>query len=179
VSTYVVKLGGNALDASSDQEALLATLADDIGSVREQGHFVVVVHGGGPQITAVATASGAPTAFVEGLRVTDATMLEAVVMGLSLVNVELCRRLARGSVRPVGLHGASSGLVRASMVGPTWGRAGHRPTVEPTVLTVFDALGFTPVVAPLALDETGACSTATPTPWPVPSRRRWAPNSSC
>ena len=82
MSRYVVKLGGHALDSLSPASPLLAALADDVRALRAKNIDVVIVHGGGPQITELLEATGRVTAFHDGLRVTDEVTMEYVAMAL-------------------------------------------------------------------------------------------------
>mgnify|MGYP003349623217 FL=1 len=93
MSLVVIKLGGHALDVTSDAEQLLAGLASDIQELRAAGDEVVLIHGGGPQINELVTSRGLSTTFAHGLRVTTPEVLECVVMGLSLVNARVVGRL--------------------------------------------------------------------------------------
>lgn len=107
-STLVLKLGGEVVSGSD-----LPAIAADIG-VLAQRHRVVVVHGGGPQATALSRRLGIEPRVIAGRRVTDSATLDVMKMTVAgQVNVDLCATLARFGVRAVGLHGASDGLVLA------------------------------------------------------------------
>ena len=130
MSRYVVKLGGNALDSLRPSSPLLASLASDVRDLCATGGYVVVVHGGGPQITELLDASGIVTQFHDGLRVTDEQTMKYVAMALSHVNLHLVAALVHNGLACVGLSGADNGLLRAEPVGPPWGRIGLAPKVD-------------------------------------------------
>lgn len=163
--TFVLKAGGavlvdsDALDGVAAQVGLLASL----------GIRVVLVHGGGPQASALARRLGLEPRFVAGRRVTDEAMLEVVKMTYAgLVSVEVLGALRAHHVQAVGLSGVDADLVtvrrrppvavrdgdgRASSV--DFGLVGDVVAVDPCVLrTLLDAR-FVPVVASLAADTEG------------------------
>jgi acetylglutamate kinase len=110
MKTLVVKLGGEVV-ASPEMDPL----ARDLGALLREGHRVAVVHGGGPQATALQKRLGLATRMVAGKRVTDEATLEVmkyVVAGQ--VNVDLCAALLRNGVLGVGLHGGSGLVLQAT-----------------------------------------------------------------
>ncbi|CAB4875561.1 unannotated protein [freshwater metagenome] len=155
MSVLVIKVGGHALDATSDAAALLDSLASDIRDAQQSGTHVVLVHGGGPQISELLMATGVKSSFVNGLRVTDGPTLRAVVMGLSLVNATLCAALSARGLSVVGCSGASAGLVSAVAVSGELGFVGSDVTVTPQYLSELLANGRLPVVAPYGMDQHG------------------------
>ena len=155
MSVIVVKVGGHALEATSDAVSLLDALASDIRDAQESGTDVVLVHGGGPQISALLTATGVESSFVNGLRVTDEPTLRAVVMGLSLVNATLCAALSARGLSVVGCSGPSAGLISAVATQDEVGFVGSAITVEPSYLNELLANGHLPVVAPFGMDTQG------------------------
>ena len=149
--TIVVKFGGNA--ATEDATAAFAA---DVALLHTVGLRVVVVHGGGPQISALADRLGLPTTFVDGRRVTDEATLQAVQMSLlGQVNPELVGAVTAGGAPAVGLSGLDDGLLGARPADPALGLVGEVAGVDPSVLrTVLDA-GRIPVVATLARGADG------------------------
>jgi acetylglutamate kinase len=152
---YVVKLGGHALDSLSPSSAILVALADDVLALRASGIDVLIVHGGGPQITELLEATGRVTQFHEGLRVTDEETMEYVAMALSRVNVHLVAALVQAGLSCLGLSGVDNGLLRADAVGEPWGRIGAAPKVDGDVIVSLWREGLTPIVSPVALDHAG------------------------
>ncbi len=109
MKTVVVKVGGEVV-ASPEMDAIAA----DVRALVEGWHRVAIVHGGGPQATALQKRMGIETRVLAGKRFTDPETLEVmkyVVAGQ--VNVDLCARLLRNGVMGVGLHGASGNVLRA------------------------------------------------------------------
>jgi acetylglutamate kinase len=155
-ATIVIKIGGAALD---DPE-LASVVAEDMALLALVGLRLVIVHGGGPQVSAAMTASGLDTRFVGGLRVTDPEAMEIVSRVLvGSLNVQLVARLQRAGLDAVGLSGVDGGLIEAvpetGPEGEDLGRVGRVVSVRPSILrTLLDA-GNTPVVASVAQGEGG------------------------
>ena len=150
-SVVVVKVGGAAMEESG----LAETFAQDISLLRHVGVRPVVVHGGGPQITAMARRFGVEPAFVGGHRVTDAATLEIARMVLvGLVNPDLVGLLSRHGVRAVGVSGIDGGLIR---VRPRDAALGFVGDVERVDVGVLEHLmqGAVPVIATIGADEAG------------------------
>ncbi len=150
--SYVVKLGGHALESLSPTSPILAALASDLGQLAANS---LVVHGGGPQIAELLERVGRPSVFHEGLRVTDDATIEYVAMALARVNVHLVASLGNCGLRCVGLSGADAGTLRAQPVGGYWGRISSSPKVDTQVVAALWAEHLTPVISPLALDDDG------------------------
>jgi acetylglutamate kinase len=115
IKTIVVKLGGEIV-----QSPELDLIAGDLRTLVDGFHRVAIVHGGGPQATALQGRLGLETRQIAGRRYTDAATLEVmkyVVAGQ--LNVDLCARLLARGVMPVGLHGASGHVVQARRRPPT------------------------------------------------------------
>jgi acetylglutamate kinase len=158
----VVKIGGEVVAGSE-----LPALAADIHALSASGAEVAVVHGGGPQANELSKKLGLEVKQVGGRRITDAATLDVMKMTIAgRVNVDLCAALVRAGVRPVGLHGASSLVVRAvkrpprvvSGGGPDPIDFGHVGDVTDFNLDLLGALwaaGYVPVVACLGADEAG------------------------
>src|SRR5688572_3779274 len=108
--TVVVKIGGAALDNLE----LRRRFSEDIVLLSWVGLQVVVVHGGGIQVTSVLDRLGIPARFEDGMRVTDEPTLRVVEMVLAgSINNELVRMISELGGRAVGLTGVDAGLVRA------------------------------------------------------------------
>jgi len=155
VTSYVVKIGGHALDALGPDSEVLCALAGDVTSLRQASSNVVIVHGGGPQIASLLDAVGLPSHFLDGLRVTDDTTMEYVAMALSMVNVRLVAALNYAGLPSIGLSGADNSMFQATALGAPWGRAGASPKVDATIIATLWAKGLTPVVSSVAVDELG------------------------
>lgn len=151
--TVVVKIGGVALD----DPALRRRFAEDVVLLHWVGLHVIVVHGGGVQVSAMLDRLGLAATFVDGMRVTDAPTLEVVEMVLGgTLNKELVRLVQQLGGRAVGLTGKDGGLARAARVDrtPDLGLVGDIQAVDRRVI---DRLlpDFIPIIAPLAADADG------------------------
>lgn len=153
--SYVVKIGGHALDSLSPRSEVLVALASDVAALRSESTNVVIVHGGGPQIASLLDAVGLTSHFHEGLRITDQTTMEYVAMALSQVNLHLVAALNQAGLASVGLSGADSSTFTASPLGAPWGRVGASPKVDPGLIEMLWKGVVTPVVSSIAVDECG------------------------
>lgn len=155
----VIKIGGALLDKGAAQDALWQAIEQMKGRAP-----IVVVHGGGQQATAVAQRLGHEPRVVQGRRVTTDLDLEIMQWTLrGALSTQLVAAAARRGVEAVGLSGADGGLLRVSRR-PPWqvdgeavdfGWVGDVERVEPRLLEGMLQAGFTPVVAPLGIDEAG------------------------
>ena len=117
--TFVVKVGGAALGA--DDAAARATVAilEQVLVLHQVGIRVVLVHGGGPQSTALSRALGAEPRFVAGRRVTDDAALEVAALVLNgAVNTRLLAACRAVGLAAVGISGVAAGLLQARRRGP-------------------------------------------------------------
>ena len=151
--TVVIKYGGSAIGADADSDTTL----QDVAALRMVGMRVVLVHGGGKNITALLNKLNVPTRFENGYRVTDEATLDCAELALSAqVNKAVVTDLANLEVKAVGISGKDGGLITARVKNPALGRVGEITRVDPKVLrTLLDA-DFLPVVSPIALGEDGA-----------------------
>jgi acetylglutamate kinase len=158
----VVKAGGGVFG----DPATTRQLVEQIAILHYFGVRVVMVHGGGPQLTELSDALGVPTRMVEGRRITDAKAIDVTSMVLNgLINTRIlaiCRDL---NIEAVGISGVDAGLVRAHKRAPMrmgssgelvdFGFVGDVDGVDSTVLRKLLDNGLMPVVSPLSADETG------------------------
>ncbi|MBI2795481.1 MAG: acetylglutamate kinase [Gemmatimonadetes bacterium] len=148
----VIKIGGRV---QGDRALPLALVA----AWRSAPGTIVVVHGGGDEVSALQRQLGSAPRFVGGRRVTTAADLEVVRMVLSgTVNKRLVAQLQGASA--VGLSGEDAGLLEANVVDPALGRVGRPLRVNPGVLTALLGALFLPVVSPLAREAGIAAGTA-------------------
>lgn len=155
MTNYVVKIGGHALDSLDPHSPVLNALASDVGALRDESTNVVIVHGGGPQITSLLDAVGVVSFFHEGLRVTNEETMEYVAMALSQVNLHVVAALNQAGLASAGLSGVDGSTLTATALGAPWFRAGTSPKVEVTLVEALWASGVTPVVSSIAVDEMG------------------------
>jgi acetylglutamate kinase len=149
----VVKYGGAAMDRTG----LASSFAQDVMLLRSVGIKPVIVHGGGPAVTQVSDRLGIETTFVDGLRVTDAETLDVATMVLAgKLNTDVVSTLVAGGVSAVGLSGVDGRLLLArKQEGPDLGFVGEVIHVDARVLATLLDASFVPVVASIAMDETG------------------------
>jgi acetylglutamate kinase len=154
--TVVVKIGGQALD----DPAKASIVAEDLALMALVGIELVVVHGGGPQVSEAMTQAGIEPSFIGGLRVTDAPSMEIVRRVLvGSINSDLVTRLNAAGLSAVGLSGGDGGLVEVTTArgaeGEDLGFVGEVTAVDPTLIFSLLADGRTPVVASVAPDASG------------------------
>lgn len=161
-AVVVVKIGGEVA-----RSALLGTLAQDLAELARRGVPALLVHGGGPQATELQKRLGQEPVIVAGRRVTDDATLEVMKMVVAgAINVDVCRALLAAGLRPVGLHGASSAVVRATRrpakvlagAGPEpvdLGHVGDVVGVDGALLGLLLGAGHTPVLACLGASPEG------------------------
>lgn len=107
--TFVIKYGGHAMLTPE----LRAGFAEDVILLQAVGINVVVVHGGGPQITELIGKLGLKSNFVRGMRVTDAATMDAAEMVLQKINKEIVALISRKGGRAVGISGKDGDLLIA------------------------------------------------------------------
>lgn len=160
--TFVVKAGGGVFADIATTRALI----EQIGILHYFGVRVVMVHGGGPQLTEISESLGVATRMVQGRRVTDERAIEVTAMVLNgLINTRIlaiCRELA---IDAVGVSGVDAGLVRAHKRPPVrleglgetvdFGFVGDIDGMDPTVIRKLLDNGLMPVVSPLSADANG------------------------
>ena len=145
--TIVVKYGGNAMISDELRKAVMS----DIILLNLVGIRVVMVHGGGPEISDMLKKLNHASHFVDGLRYTDEVTMEVVQSILcGKVNKNLVAQLNRLGGKAVGLCGMDGGLFQAVQLDEKYGLVGEITTVNPE--PVFTALesGYIPVVATVA-----------------------------
>jgi len=164
-NVFVVKLGGEVMSSPAGLEQVAGQLA----LLHSLGIRVVVVHGGGPQATALARRLGQEPQMVAGRRVTDDGALEVAKMVYAgTLNVDVLAALRNQEVQAVGLSGVDADLITAHKRPPVtvvddtggsrqvdFGHVGDIDRVDPRVLTTLLDGRFVPVVASLAGDEDG------------------------
>ena len=145
--TVVVKYGGNAMISQELREAVIR----DIILLHLVGIRVVVVHGGGPEISAMLKRLGKESKFVDGLRYTDAETMDVVQQVLcGKVNKDLVATLNRVGGRALGLCGMDAGLLQARKLSDAYGLVGEIIQVNPAVVQDALADGYIPVVSTVA-----------------------------
>lgn len=148
----VVKYGGNAMI----NEEIKMTVMQDIALLAQIGIKVVLVHGGGPEITDMLKKIGKESKFIDGLRVTDEETMDVVQMVLcGKVNKSLVALLGTMKAKAVGLSGMDGGMIKAIPKSAELVRVGDITNIDPAVIRdVLDA-GYLPVIATVATDNQG------------------------
>ena len=148
----LVKLGGTLLDAPAMRDGLAAQIAEACAG----GIPIVVVHGGGKQMTRFLAERGIESRFVNGLRVTGPETVDAVLKVFAgSVNHELVASLNRAGAPAVGLTGIDAFLVEAEQMDPALGAVGRVTKSNPALLHLLVSQGYVPVVACVAGDRHG------------------------
>ncbi len=151
-AVVVVKYGGNAMV----DPHLGRAVADDVVLLRAVGLKPVVVHGGGPQISALMVRLGMEPEFRDGLRVTDAETVDVARMVLvGKVNRDIVSAINVHGPLAVGLSGEDAGLILAGARNPDLGYVGDVRSVNPTILERLLAEDLIPVVSTIGSDPTG------------------------
>jgi acetylglutamate kinase len=162
--TMVIKLGGHAMvDA-----AILENAIQDAVLLQLVGIRVVLVHGGGPEITDKMKAMGKEPKFVGGLRITDEETLEIAQMVLvGKINSNIVSLITKSGGLGVGLSGNDGNLIIARKMDPQkvhvagkeqevdLGHVGEIEEINPAVLNTLLDKGYIPVVSPIAIDRSG------------------------
>lgn len=154
-TTFVIKYGGAAMV----DEELKETFAQDVTLLKKIGVRVVIVHGGGKDITGLAARLGLETKFVGGVRYTDAAMMDVVQMVLGgKTNQDVVARINRQDGGAVGLSGIDKGLFtveRATDGGADLGFVGEVTRVNTAFIESLLAQDILPVIAPIGVDAAG------------------------
>ena len=146
----VVKYGGNAMINEELKEAVMG----DIVLLSLIGIKVVLVHGGGPEITDMLSKVGKKTEFVDGLRVTDKVTVDIVQMVLAgKINKNLVNLLENKGGKAIGLCGIDGHMIKAEKVNEKLGFVGEITDVN--VEPILDVLekGYIPVISTVGYDE--------------------------
>jgi acetylglutamate kinase len=150
IKPVVVKIGGNEID----DPVFLGNLA---GVIANMATPVVIVHGGGKEISNMQQEFGIKPRYLDGVRVTDAASLAVVEIVLcGIVNKRVVGKLTAGGVNAQGMSGADQGIVRAEkMIHETMdmGYTGQVKSVRSDLLLEMLAQGITPVIAPVCLGD--------------------------
>ncbi len=148
----VIKYGGNAMI----DEKLKNSVMKDIVLLSLIGVKVVLVHGGGPEITEVLTKLGKKTEFVDGLRVTDSETAEVVQMVLAgKVNKSLVNLIGVKGGKAIGLSGLDAKIIEAEIKDERLGYVGKITKVNAKPILDLLEKGYIPVISTVACDEKG------------------------
>ena len=148
----VIKYGGNAMI----NDELKRQVMQDIALLHMTGVKIVLIHGGGPEISEGLRKIGKDSRFIDGLRVTDQETIDIVQMVLAgKVNKSLVNLLGHQGVKAVGISGVDAGLITAVMRDPELGYVGRVTGVNPEVINDLINAGCVPVISTIASDDDG------------------------
>ena len=153
--TFVIKYGGAAMT----DDFLKESFAKDVTLLKKIGINVVIVHGGGKEVTDLSTRLGIESRFVGGQRYTDEAVLKMVVMTLAgTVNKDVVALINRAGGNAVGLCGIDNNLIIAKKYSPKGydlGFVGEVTSVNAAFLNTLIGTGVMPVIAPVGVSEEG------------------------
>ena len=148
----VVKYGGNAMVSETLKEQVM----EDIVLLSLVGVKVVLVHGGGPEITDMLKRIGKQSQFVDGLRVTDKETAEVVQMVLAgKINKSLVNLLGHFGGRAVGISGMDARMIEAEIKDERLGYVGKITNVDVSPIKDLFEKGYIPVVSTVGCDKEG------------------------
>ena len=150
--TVVVKYGGSAMEDDTLKKAVMG----DVALLTLVGVKIVLVHGGGPEISATLKKLGKESTFVGGLRVTDKETVEVAQMVLAgKVNKGLVNLIQNVGGRAVGISGMDGHLIEAKMLDESLGYVGEIVAIHPEPIKDLLEKGYIPVVSTLGCDKVG------------------------
>lgn len=154
----VLKVGGNELD----DDAFLGGLANAVQSIRHEGAFPVIVHGGGKAIADLQQRLGLEAKFLDGLRITDNASMDVAEMVLSgLMNKRIVRSLVNAQIRAAGMSGVDDGTIYVEQM---WhplgdlGRVGEIKDVDTHLVQTLIEADIVPVISPISFGSLDALS---------------------
>jgi len=153
---YLVKYGGAAMESPTVRKAV----CDEIAQLCTLGIRIVVVHGGGKEISRTLERLGVESHFIAGLRVTTPEAMAATEMVLSgAVNKDLASRITQGGAPAIGISGRDAHLFEAAPIrgpqGEDLGLAGEVLVCSSAPVRTLIANGYVPVVSPIAETKDG------------------------
>ena len=150
--TVVIKYGGNAMI----NEQLKQQVMEDIALLWLIGVKVVLVHGGGPEISQTMTKFGKEAKFVNGLRVTDKETVDIVQMVLAgKINKTLVNLIQMKGGHAMGLSGIDGGIIEATMKDEALGFVGEITKIRPQPIEALLEKNYIPVISTVASDRQG------------------------
>ena len=159
----VIKYGGAAME----DETLIHSVMEDIVLMKYVGIRPIIVHGGGPRITAWMDKVGKVPEFVQGLRVTDAETVEIAEMVLGSINKEIVARINQHGGKAIGLSGKDANLILAEkqetqvtdedghQIDIDLGYVGKIIGVNTESITTLDKADYIPVITPIGVGVEG------------------------
>lgn len=150
--TVVVKYGGNAMT----DEALKQQVMEDIVLLWTVGIKVVLIHGGGPEISDMMKKLGKEPVFIDGLRVTDKETVDIVQMVLAgKVNKSLVKLLQMHGGKAIGLSGLDGNIIEAKMKNEKLGYVGEITNINIQPVLDMLSMNYIPVISTVGCDREG------------------------
>ncbi|MFD2116959.1 acetylglutamate kinase [Paenibacillus yanchengensis] len=149
---FVMKCGGSTLAALPERFFV------ELRELQTNGHYPVIVHGGGPAISELLDVLGIESEFVNGLRKTSESVLDVVEMVLSgKINKEIVRKIEQSGAHALGISGIDGQLLLSQPVANAdqVGFVGEVVAVKAKIIEGIINMGYMPVIAPLGIDEAG------------------------
>ena len=148
----VIKYGGNAMV----DENLKRLVMEDVVMLSSLGMKVVLVHGGGPEISVMLKKINKESTFVNGLRVTDGETMDIVTQVLAgKLNKSLVNQLNLAGGKAIGLSGVDAGMIEALPKDPKLGYVGTITDINTDVILDSLTLGYIPVISTIGFDQNG------------------------
>ena len=148
----VIKYGGNAMV----DENLKRLVMEDVVMLSSLGMKVVLVHGGGPEISVMLKKINKESTFVNGLRVTDGEIMDIVTQVLAgKLNKSLVNQLNLAGGKAIGLSGVDAGMIEALPKDPKLGYVGTITDINTDVILDSLTLGYIPVISTIGFDQNG------------------------
>ena len=153
---FLIKYGGAAMEIEQTRQLVCS----EIAALSNLGVKIIVVHGGGKEISRMIDRLGLTSHFIDGLRVTDDAAMLATEMVLSgTVNSDLISRITRSGAPAVGVSGRAARLITAQKLrgrtGEDLGRTGEVVATDPAIIEALLAASFVPVISPVGEDSAG------------------------
>lgn len=157
--TFVIKFGGSIINSEKEKKAFI----DDVALMLQMGMKIVLVHGGGKDISNRLDRMGIETEFVEGYRVTCDEAIKEVEMVLSgSINKDLTLRFNNRGIKAVGMNGKDGGLIKAKKKyiikkkqETDIGNVGDIEKIDPSYLKLLIDHQYLPIISPIGFDEQG------------------------
>lgn len=148
----VIKYGGNAMTDSKLKFAVM----NDVAVLSALGIKVVLVHGGGPEISDISKKMGITPKFINGLRYTDEETVEIARMALAgKVNKSLVDLLCAAGGKAIGLCGEDGHMLKCEKMSEELGYVGKIVGVDACVIGDVLSLGYVPIISPIGFDDEG------------------------
>ena len=148
----VVKYGGSAMI----DENLMKNVIEDLVVLKKAGFKIIVVHGGGKEISKWVDKLGIKNTFINGLRVTNKQTMEIAEMVLSKLNKQLVQIMGSMGVKAVGISGKDGGTIEVTkkyVNNLDIGYVGKATNIDTTLMMTLLNNDFTPIISPIGLDD--------------------------